>query len=236
MPNYNHANSETTDYVASLTLDKCDPELGAHIERVLISADIENPRKGTYDPKGAVRALEQGIDEGLARLGLNLSDPSMTDTSRRYAKMLVGELTKGLNYDFFPKCTATPAGPMKDMVLVRGMEVMSLCEHHLQTIDGLAHIAYIPNEKLLGLSKFARVVEFFSRRPQVQERLTAQIYWALKEILGTEDIAVVIQAKHYCMKARGSQQHNADTTTDTMGGKFMSNPALRQEMFNAIRL
>lgn len=234
MTKYTHA-SQATEYVEGLVLDKCDPELGARIEEAIIKAGVENPRKGTYNPVEAVKALEAGIDEGLARLGLDLSDPSMTDTSKRYAKMLVGELTKGLNYDFFPKCTATPAFN-NDLVMVRKLEVMSLCEHHLQTIDGVAHIAYIPDKKLLGLSKFARVTEFFSRRPQVQERLTAQIYYALREVLQTDDIAVIITAKHYCMKARGSQQHASDTTTDKMGGKFMKNPALRKEMFDAIRL
>lgn len=234
MTKYVHAD-RATEYVEGLVLDKCDPVLGERIERAIIQAGVENPRKGTYNPSAAVKALEAGIDEGLARLGLDLADPSMADTSKRYAKMLVGELTKGLNYNFFPKCTATPAFN-NDLVMVRKLEVMSLCEHHLQTIDGVAHIAYIPDKKLLGLSKFARVTEFFSRRPQVQERLTAQIYYALREVLETDDIAVIITAKHYCMKARGSQQHASDTTTDKMGGKFMTNPALRKEMFDAIRL
>ena len=232
---YTHS-VNATEFVEGLTLDKCDPGLGAIIEEQLLLRGLENPRTGEYNPQEAVKALTTGIDEGLSRLGLDLSDPSMTDTSKRYAKMLVGELTKGLNYDFFPKCTATPAGDMRDMVLVSKLEVMSLCEHHLQTIDGYAWIAYIPNTKLLGLSKFARVVEFFSRRPQVQERLTNQIYTALSLILGTSDVAVIIRAKHYCMKARGSNQHHSDTTTDKMGGRFMDNPALRQEMFDAIRV
>lgn len=232
---YVHAEG-STDYVESLILDKCDPTLGRAIEDKLLQLGLENPRKGEYNPMEAVKALERGIDEGLSRLGLDLSDPSMTDTSKRYAKMVVGELTKGLNYDFFPKCTATPAEGMNDMVLVSNIEVMSLCEHHLQTIDGYAWIAYIPETKLLGLSKFARVVEFFSRRPQVQERLTNQIYHALSHILGTENVAVIVRAKHYCMKARGSQQHNSDTTTDKVGGKFMSSPALRAEFFAAARM
>jgi len=228
--------SSHTDYVANLTLDKCDPELGKLVQGHLEQMDLENPRAGEYNPKDAVYAIRMGIENGLLHLGIDINDPSTSDTGNRYAKMLVGELTKGLNYDFFPKCTATPVGNLKDMVLVRNLEVMSLCEHHLQTIDGVAHIAYIPNEKLLGLSKFARVTDFFCRRPQVQERLTAQIAEALKFILETDDVAVIVSAKHYCMKARGSQQHHSDTTTDRMSGKFFTNPQLRKEMFDAIRI
>jgi GTP cyclohydrolase I len=121
------------------------------------------------------------------------------------------------------------------MVLVQDIQIMSLCEHHLMPIDGVAHIAYIPNRKLLGLSKFARVAEFFARRPQVQERLTAQIYEALAYILGTQDIAVCIKATHMCMKARGAQQQNSKTVTDRCGGRFLTNPPLRKEFFDAVR-
>lgn len=233
-PIYMHEEG-ATQFMESIDLDKVDPELGARVETHLQRQGLENPRSGTYNPVAAIEHLEIGVALGLTNLGLDLDDPSMQDTSRRYAKMLVGELTKGLNYDFFPKCTATPAGPLKDMVLVRNIEVMSLCEHHLQTIDGVAHIAYIPNRQLLGLSKLARVTDFFSRRPQVQERLTAQIAAALQYVLGSDDVAVVVSAKHYCMKARGSQQHNSDTQTDAMRGRFFTNDALRKEMFDAIR-
>jgi GTP cyclohydrolase I len=126
-------------------------------------------------------------------------------------------------------------GAYDQMVLVQDIQIMSLCEHHLMPIDGVAHIAYIPNRKLLGLSKFARVAEFFARRPQVQERLTAQIYEALAYILGTQDIAVCIKATHMCMKARGAQQQNSKTVTDRCGGRFLTNPPLRKEFFDAVR-
>ena len=224
-----------TEFVSKLTLDKCDPMLGSEVAKHLKSLGLENPMSGFYEPRAAVTVIQAGIETGLTHLGLDMNDPSTADTGKRYAKMLVGELTKGLNYDFFPKCTSTPSGPLKDLVLVRNIEVMSLCEHHLQTIDGVAHIAYVPGDSLLGLSKLARVTDFFCRRPQVQERLTAQIAAALKFVLGTEDVAVIIAAKHYCMKARGSQQHHSDTVTDSMSGKFFTNPMLRKEMFDAIR-
>ena len=227
-------NNHGTDYVKELGGSKTDRILGQMIHEQLSAIGLENPILECYEPEVAHAHIYAGIHNGLKALGFDMADPSMTNTPFRYADMFVGELTKGLNYDFFPKCTATPAFD-DQMVLVRNCKVMSLCEHHLQTIDGYAHIAYIPNGKLLGLSKFARVVEFFSRRPQVQERLTAQIYHALKYILGTEDVAVVINATHYCMKARGASQDNATTQTDKMGGVFFSNPSARGEMFDAIR-
>ena len=223
-------------FIESLNRPKTDPELGQAIHDHLEAYGLENPvhYNRPADSEAAHRALVNGIRHAFYHMSVDLEDPSMQDTPKRFADMFIGELTKGLNYHFFPKCTATPA--LDDqMVLVRNCRVTSLCEHHLQTIDGYAHIAYIPNKKLLGLSKFARVVEFFSRRPQVQERLTAQIYYALSYVLETQDIAVVINATHYCMKARGALQDSATTQTDKMGGKFLSNPTARGEFFDAIR-
>lgn len=234
-----------------MDVNKCDPKLGAKIQAHLLERGYENPRiKNQYTEGDAKIHLMIGITKALYCLGIDNNDPSMKDTPLRYAKMFVDELTCGLNYDHFPKCTATPNGELplfngpgvpqprhggyNQMVLIKGVQVMSLCEHHLQTIDGVAHIAYIPGDKLLGLSKFARVVEFFSRRPQVQERLTAQIYEALSLILETPDIGVVVEATHYCMKARGVMAQNSTTVTDKCGGRFMTNPALRAEMLDAI--
>ncbi len=226
---------EDQDLLHSLVQDKCDPSLGLKVKARLEGSGLETPMVEDVLNIGlAIRAFEFGINSGMEALGLNMEDDSLKDTPKRYAAMMVGELTKGLHYNFFPKCTTIPAGHMKDLVVVRNIQVLSLCEHHLQTIDGFAHIAYIPNEKLLGLSKFARITEFFSRRPQVQERLTAQIYEALSEVLETEDIAVVIRATHYCMKARGSLQHASETTTDKMGGKFFTNAALREELLSGL--
>lgn len=218
-----------------MTDNKYDPKLGAEIQEHLRKVHLETPSiDKAYAPLAAEHYMELGMREAMKHLGLDMEDPSLKDTPARFACMVVGELTKGLCYDLFPKCTTFPA-EAQDMVLVRNIQVMSLCEHHLQTIDGVAHIAYIPNNNLLGLSKFARVVEFFSRRPQVQERLTAQIYYALCHILKTNNVAVVINATHYCMKARGAMQTNSTTQTDKMGGHFFTNAALRQEVMDAIR-
>lgn len=252
-------NNANTNYVRQLVEDKCDPKLGAAVKAKLQELGLEpviddsRALAPSYHPKMAHSALEQGIRNAFSSLGLDVqNDPSIQDTPRRYATMFVGELTKGLNYDFFPKCTATPngqtsttrnlfeapqevrVGAYDQMVLVEKIQTTSLCEHHLQTIDGFTHIAYIPGEKVLGLSKFARVTDFFARRPQIQERMTEQIYAALSFILKTEDVAVIQKATHFCMRARGASQHSSETTTNKMGGKFMTNLALREELFNAI--
>lgn len=246
--------SKDTDFIKSLTDNKTNPELGNLVRLHLIDKGLEAERV-EYDPKHAHWALEAGIRQAFSDLGFDQEDPSTQDTPRRFASMFVGELTTGLNYDLFPKCTATPNGqdtgkqfdpgdgtrqPIKvgaydQMVLVKDIQIMSLCEHHLQTIDGVAHIAYIPKTKVLGLSKFARVADFFARRPQIQERLTDQIYEALSFILETPDIGVVIDATHFCMRARGAMQANATTQTDKMGGRFLSHPSLRQEFLDAFR-
>ena len=126
-------------------------------------------------------------------------------------------------------------GQYDQMVRVANIQTTSLCEHHLQTIYGWTHIAYIPGTKVLGLSKFARVTEFFARRPQIQERMTEQLHAALAFILETKDVAVVQDCEHFCMKARGAMQHSAVTRTDKVGGRFMSKPELRKEFFDGIR-
>lgn len=214
---------------------KFDKELGARVQKVLIAQLIECPVVADVSIHKAHAEFATGIWKGLQALGYDMGNDSIDQTPKRYADMMVGELTRGLSYDFFPKCTTTEAGALDEMVLQRNLQVISLCEHHLQTIYGKAHIAYIPKTKLLGLSKFSRVVEFFSRRPQVQERLTAQIHAALVYILETEDVAVVVDAEHFCMKARGSLQHDATTQTNKLTGRFLTVPELRTEFLHAIR-
>jgi len=241
MTNPHHSH---TQYVRELADDKTDPALGKKvrnylIEKGLVKLPLPSPNP-QYNPRAAVQQISQGISSGLGFLGLDMEDPSLRETPLRYAKMLVGELTVGLNFDFFPKMTVIPNGDAEgvgrydQMILEKKIEVMSLCEHHLQTIDGYAHVAYIPDEKVLGLSKMARVTEFFCRRPQIQERLTEQIYHALAFCVGTPDVAVVIEATHYCMKARGALQHTASTITDKLGGRFLTVPSLRQEFFDRV--
>jgi GTP cyclohydrolase I len=211
-----------------------DHQLGESVAKHLISKGIENPLTDddNLDVQEAFSALTYGIGNALSYLGIDMDDPSLINTPDRYARMFITELTKGLHYEYFPKCTTTPITNYDQMVLVQDLTVISLCEHHLQTIYGVAHVAYIPSTKLLGLSKFARVVEFFSRRPQMQERLTEQIASTLSFILDTPDVAVVIKADHFCMKARGALQANSKTTTSKLTGRFLTNPALHKEFFD----
>jgi GTP cyclohydrolase I len=169
-------------------------------------------------------------------MGLDLSDDSLIETPKRVAKMYINEIFWGLDYDAFPKCTAVDNKMEYDeMVIERNVNVQSNCEHHFVVIDGLATVAYIPKNTVLGLSKLNRVVEYFSKRPQVQERLTEQVYYALQYILGTEDIAVVIDAQHYCVKSRGVEDINSRTVTSKIGGIFKRESSVRHEFLSFAR-
>lgn len=184
----------------------------------------------SYTDDQKIDLIEKKFTEIMEILGLDLRDDSLTETPRRIAKMYVKELFSGLNADNFPKMTAVENKMGYDqMVVVQDIEVLSCCEHHFQTIEGVATIAYIPGKKVLGLSKLSRVVSFFSRRPQVQERLTKQIADCLALVLGTQNVAVHINAKHYCMIARGVQESRATTVTTDLRGDFKSCAETRQE-------
>jgi GTP cyclohydrolase I len=163
-------------------------------------------------------------------LGLDLTDDSLADTPRRIAKMYVQEIFGGLDYANFPKLTVIENKMNVDeMIKVRKIDLSSTCEHHFVTIDGTATVAYIPRNKIIGLSKINRVVRFFAQRPQVQERLTEQVLRALQALLETRDVAVSMTAVHYCVKARGVMDANSETTTTALGGVFKSNPETRAE-------
>jgi GTP cyclohydrolase I len=169
-------------------------------------------------------------------LGLNMTDDSLRETPQRVAKMYCEELFKGLNYANFPRCTTVENKMQVDeLVTVHEVDVLSMCEHHFVPFVGKASVGYLPRTRILGLSKIPRVVDFFCRRPQIQERLTSQIYWALATILETFDIAVVIRAEHMCMRLRGVRQAGSFTTTSKMGGRFMEKPELRQEFLELTR-
>lgn len=172
----------------------------------------------------------------MEALDLDLNDDSLIETPRRVAKMYVDEIFYGLDYELFPKCTTVDNKMQYDsMVVERNINVQSNCEHHFVVIDGSCHIGYIPKDKVLGLSKLNRIVQFFSKRPQIQERLTEQIYHALCYILGTDDVAVVIEASHYCVKSRGIQDVNSDTVTSRIGGTFLNDSIVRKEFFDIIK-
>lgn len=215
-------------------MSKVDPKLGHQVKEYLITRELETQLLPAQ-AQAAHKSLKEGVRGFLIGMGLDIEgDLSIVNTPSRVADMFVGELCYGLDYNNFPKCTTSPTMGTDEMVLVDSIQTVSLCEHHFQTITGVTHIAYIPGKELLGLSKFARVTNFFARRPQVQERMTEQIHAALEFILGTDDIAVMQVATHNCMRARGAMDPTSKTTTSKLGGRFMTNPALRAEFMQAI--
>ncbi len=192
------------------------------LETPLIETGLSNEQK--YE---RIKGL---MAEVVATLGMDLEDDSLEETPHRIAKMYVYELFGGLDYENFPKI-ALIENKMKvdEMVKVRDISVLSSCEHHFVTIDGMAKVAYIPGKKIIGLSKINRIVRFFAQRPQVQERLTQQILVALQALLETDNVAVTINATHYCVKSRGVMDMNSDTETTALGGIFKSNERTRAE-------
>ena len=166
-------------------------------------------------------------------LGLDLADDSLAETPHRIAKMYVDELFSGLDYASFPKITLIDNKMGTDeMIKVQDIGVTSTCEHHFVTIDGKATVAYIPKDKIIGLSKINRIVNFFAKRPQVQERLTQQILVALQVLLGTDNVAITMTAVHYCVKSRGVMDASSQTTTTALGGIFKSNAATHHEFLS----
>lgn len=217
---------------------KVDSTLGRQVNQHLESIGLQTPTTALLgvDASKKIEIIESHLTEVWKTLGMDLNDDSLTETPKRIAKMMVLENYWGLLPENFPKCT-TISNKMKfdEMVLERNISVMSNCEHHGVVIDGVAHVAYIPGDKVLGLSKLNRIVEYFSKRPQVQERLTAQIYHALSFILGTENVAVVIDAEHYCVKSRGVEDTNSHTFTSYLGGVFKHDAATRAEYMQLVR-
>lgn len=211
---------------------KTDPDLGQKVHEHLVKMGVETPTVKTnwLDRKTKIEILEQQFKNIMETLGLDLTDDSLMETPKRVAKMYVNEIFWGLDYEAFPKCT-TVENKMQynEMVVERNVNVQSNCEHHFVVIDGLATVAYVPKDKVLGLSKINRIVEYFSKRPQIQERLTEQIFHTLQFILGTEDVAVMIDAQHYCVKSRGVEDTGSSTVTSRLGGGFKTDPAARQE-------
>lgn len=213
---------------------KTDPELGLKVHEHLVKMGVETPMKEVdLDRKAKISIIETNFKQIMELLGLDLSDDSLAETPKRVARMYVNEIFWGLDYEAFPKCT-TVDNKMKynEMVVERNVNVQSNCEHHFVIIDGTATVAYVPKDKVLGLSKINRIVEYFSKRPQIQERLTEQIFYTLQLILDTEDVAVMIDAQHYCVKSRGVEDTGSSTVTSRLGGGFKNDPAARQEFLN----
>ena len=217
---------------------KTDTVLGQKVHEYLVSVGVETTViYNGLSRKEKIEKIEDSFDQIVSTLGLDLKDDSLIDTPKRVAKMYVNEIFWGLDYAAFPKVTVVD-NKMKynEMVVEKGISVQSYCEHHLVNIDGLATVAYVPNNKVLGLSKMNRVVEYFSRRPQIQERLTEQIYHALSFILETENVALTIDAKHFCVKSRGVEDTECSTITSRLGGNFKAHPEVRAEFLALLKM
>lgn len=189
-----------------------------------VSTSVDTPMRAD--------AFEMNDDEKIAQieyyfrqimdtLGLDLTDDSLKGTPKRVAKMYVKEIFSGLNPENKPKVALFDNKyQYNEMLVEKDISFYSNCEHHFVPIFGKAHVAYIANGKVIGLSKLNRIVQYFAKRPQVQERLTMQIAKELQKVLGTEDVAVVMDAKHLCVASRGVQDDTSTTITSFYGGKF----------------
>jgi len=222
----------------ALDKNKTDPELGMKVEAHLISKDVATPQLETLTNTDnfMIDKITKDFTSIMGTLGLDLRDDSLQDTPKRVAKMYVDEIFYGLRTQNFPKITVVENKFNYDEMLVeKGINLMSVCEHHFVGIVGQATIGYIPNGNVVGLSKLNRIVDYFARRPQVQERLTAQIYHTLCYILKTENVAVVIDADHYCVKSRGIQDVGSSTVTSKLGGAFKDDYSTRSEFMALAR-
>jgi GTP cyclohydrolase I len=181
-----------------------------------------------------INKISDSFKEIMLTLGLDLNDDSLKETPNRVAKMYVKELFSGLDESKMPDSSLFINDySYNSMLIEKDIELYSICEHHFVPIIGKAHVAYIAKDNIIGLSKINRIVRYFSRRPQVQERLTNQIVDALKRILNIEDIACVIDAKHLCVNMRGVKDTQSSTITAVYSGKFQKDN-IKQEFLQYI--
>ena len=168
-----------------------------------------------------IKAIEKHFTKIVDELGLDLNDDSISGTPYRVAKMYVKEIFSGLSPDNKPKISLFENKyNYNKMLIEKNINLNSTCEHHFLPITGKAHVSYISSGKVIGLSKLNRIVNYYSQRPQVQERLTIQIYDELKKVLDTDSVMVVIEAKHMCVSARGIKDYSSSTVTEMYGGDF----------------
>ena len=213
--------------------DNLSPE-ALLVRETLVREGLETPMiDNGLSNQAKYERIRELMTDVIETLGLDLRDDSLAETPHRIAKMYVSEIFSGLDYSKFPKLSLIDNKMGADeMVKIREIDLTSTCEHHFVTIDGTAKVAYIPKERIIGLSKINRIVRFFGQRPQVQERLTRQILVALQALLETDDVAVNIDATHYCVKSRGVMDTNSQTSTTALGGCFRENIHTRAEFLN----
>jgi len=202
-----------------------------------VGTSLETPlRKDAFEVSDAekIEVITKHFREIMDTLGMDLTDDSLAGTPRRVAKMFVNEVFSGLNPANKPAVTLFENKyGYHNMLVEKGIPVQSTCEHHFQPIFGKAHVGYIAGDQVIGLSKINRIVEYYAKRPQVQERLTMQIADELKKVLQTEDVAVYIDAAHMCVQARGVEHHGCSTVTSSFNGKFL-NENVRKEFMDIL--
>ncbi|MGA0317100.1 MAG: GTP cyclohydrolase I FolE [Flavobacteriaceae bacterium] len=215
-----------------MKLEKISTEGIAHIGDDHFSSAAETPLKADAfhrSDEEKIKVIQKHIEAVLDTLGMDLTDDSLKGTPERVAKMFVKEIFGGLHPDKKPKVsTFKNSYKYGEMLVEKNITLYSTCEHHLLPIVGKAHVAYISNGSVVGLSKMNRIVEYFAKRPQVQERLTLQIVQELQKVLGTKDVACVIDAKHLCVNSRGINDVASSTVTSEFGGAFQTESKKRE--------
>ena len=204
-----------------------------------IATSAENPvRKDAFEltDDEKIASIKIDVEKILQTLGMDLTDDSIQGTPNRVAKMFVKEIFGGLNPAKKPNASTFDNNyKYGEMLVEKNITVYSTCEHHLLPIIGRAHVAYISSGRVIGLSKMNRIVDYFAKRPQVQERLTMQIVQELQKALNTEDVACVIDAKHLCVNSRGIRDIESSTVTSEFGGKFKE-AATKREFLDYIQM
>ena len=204
-----------------------------------IATNSNNPlREDAFDLNDdqKIELIKKDVESILITLGMDLTDDSLKGTPNRVAKMFVKEIFGGLNPNKKPSSsTFENKYKYNEMLVEKNITVYSTCEHHLLPIVGRAHVAYISNGTVVGLSKMNRIVDYFAKRPQVQERLTMQIVEELQKVLNTKDVACVIDAKHLCVNSRGIRDIESSTVTSEFGGRFKEE-SVRREFLDYIKL
>ena len=214
-------------------------ELNIEIGENHIGTSAQTPMRAdafAISDEEKIELIKKDVESILNTLGMDLTDDSLKGTPNRVAKMFVKEIFGGLNPAKKPSSsTFENKYKYNEMLVEKNIVVYSTCEHHLLPIVGRAHVAYISNGTVVGLSKMNRIVDYFSKRPQVQERLNIQIVEELKKVLGTEDVACVIDAKHLCVNSRGIRDIESSTVTAEFGGKFKEDN-VRREFLDYIKM
>jgi GTP cyclohydrolase I len=203
------------------------------------SSSIDTPMKANafeISDEEKISKIEQHFKAIMETLGLDLEDDSLKGTPKRVAKMYVKEMFWGLNPEEKPVASRfLNKFQYKQMLVEKDISFYTHCEHHFVPFFGKAHVAYIPNGKVIGLSKLNRIVEYFAKRPQVQERMTMQIAEELKKVLGTQNVAVIINAKHLCVASRGIRDNSSNTTTAEYCGEFL-NTTTKEELHRLLNI